>query len=112
MMVVGPSKYDKYLTPYLRHGMYFRRFSEQGTDISASPVAKGPAIVWLLDYLNLTKDNAISFGDSDLDISSFENTTYSVCMGNAKDEIKKEAAYVAPSIKESGVADFIKKHLF
>ncbi|MBQ9987218.1 MAG: HAD family hydrolase [Erysipelotrichales bacterium] len=45
----------------------------------------------------------IVFGDSMNDIKMFANADYSVCMGQAKEEVKQKADYVTSSLEEDGI---------
>ena len=111
MLFVGPSKYDEQMKAVLPKGMHFERFMDLGADMSFTEGNKGLAVDFVLNYLNLKKENSMSFGDSWLDVSMFEHTNYSVCLGNAKDEIKQKATIVADTISNSGVAKIIKELL-
>lgn len=111
MLVVGPSKYDEYIKQYLRKDMYCFRFSDDGMDISCSPTEKGHAINLVLKHHNLSKDDAVSFGDSYLDLSMFNSTRYSVAVGNAEEKAKQSAMYVTDTVMDHGVGNFIKENI-
>ena len=111
MLFVGPAKYDEQMKAVLPLGMHFERFMDLGADMSFTEGNKGLAVDFVLNYLNISKDNSISFGDSWLDVSMFEHTKYSVCLGNGKDEIKEKANIVADHISNSGVAKILKEIL-
>ena len=111
MLFMGPEKYDEDIKKLLPEGMYFNRFFDLGADISFTEGNKGLAVDFFLNYLGLKKNNAMSFGDSWLDVSMFESTKYSVCMGNAKDEIKEKALMVTSSVSDSGVAKVVNEVL-
>ena len=111
MLFVGPSKYDEQMKAVLPEGMHFERFIDLGADMSFTEGNKGLAVDFVLDYLRIKKENSMSFGDSWLDVSMFEHTKYSVCLGNAKDEIKQKATIVADTIGNSGVAKVLEEIL-
>lgn len=111
MLFVGPRKYDDAMKAVLPEGMHFERFMDLGADMSFTEGNKGLAVDIVLKHLNISKDNSISFGDSWLDVSMFEHTKYSVCLGNGKDEIKEKANIVADHISNSGVAKILKEIL-
>lgn len=111
MMLMGPEKYDEAIKKVLPDYMHYFRFFDLAADISFTEGNKGIAVNYYLDYLGLSKDNAISFGDSGLDVSMFEATKYSVCMGNGKDEIKEKATIVTDTVTNSGVAKVINEIL-
>lgn len=60
---------------------------------------------------NIEIKDIISFGDSINDIEMIENAGVSVAMGNAIDELKKEADYVTTSHNEDGIIKFLEEYL-
>ncbi len=78
-------------------------------DIANKDVSKGNSIKILLNILNVNKENAIAIGDSDNDISMFENVGYGVAMKNASENLKKIANEITLSNNDDGVAEFLKK---
>lgn len=111
MMVAGPSKWDEEILAELPKTLFHYRFDELGMDISASPTQKGHAVEICLKNLGISKENALSIGDSDLDITMFQNTKYSIAVGNAKDHIKEKATFVADSLENHGVGKMLKELL-
>lgn len=80
-------------------------------DIANKESNKGNAINQLLKYLNLTKENAICFGDRMNDYEMFEMCGISVAMENASEGLKRKASYVTLSNNNDGVAKFIEKYI-
>ena len=76
-------------------------------DINTKGVNKGNAIKKLLNYLNLTKENAIGFGDNVNDFDLFSEVGFKIAMGNANERLKKIADYTTLSNDEHGVAYFL-----
>lgn len=69
---------------------------------------KGEALQWLSEYLGISKENTMSFGDSMNDESMTRYAAESVGMINGLDEIKKIAKHVTKfSNNEDGVGHFI-----
>ena len=62
-----------------------------------------------LEYVVLTRKDAIAFGDgpNDLDMLSFAET--GVAMGNGLEEVKKLADFVTKDINENGIAYALKE---
>ena len=87
--------------------------NEQGyeLDIVNKDNNKGVAINRLLEYLHLTKENAICFGDQMNDSPMFESCKISVAMENGAQELKKIATYVTSTNEDDGVAKFIEKYI-
>jgi hydroxymethylpyrimidine pyrophosphatase-like HAD family hydrolase len=63
----------------------------------------------LIALLGLTKDQVIAVGDSHNDVPLLEAAGLKAVMGNAPDEVKKIADYIAPSLADDGVADVINR---
>lgn len=62
----------------------------------------------VLDKLNLTWDNVISFGDGNNDAEMLKLAAIGVAMGNASDEVKSVADYVTDHILEDGIKNALK----
>ncbi len=74
-------------------------------------VSKGQAIGDMVDYLNLSLSEVMAVGDSFNDLPAFRVVDFSVAMGNAPDEVKEKADWIAPSVQDDGVAVAIEKFL-
>lgn len=85
------------------------RFHESGVDISDEIHEKGDAIQSVLDYLGLTKEEAVSFGDDTQDISMARSTGVFVCMGNGREEVKQVATFVTDRIEDDGILNALKR---
>ena len=108
-----PEKYDEVLLKELPNNVRYFRYDNYGVNISFFENKKGNAIIKLLDYLGIDKENALAIGDSQDDISMFESVGTSIAMGNSKDDLVKEkATIVADTIENHGVASIIANLLF
>ncbi len=58
----------------------------------------------LIDYHQVTADQVMTFGDSHSDIVFLQHAGLGVAMGNASDDIKRQADFVTLSADENGVA--------
>lgn len=56
-------------------------------------------------------DEAMTFGDDYGDIEMIENSGVGVAMGNAREEVKKKASFIALDNDEDGVAKFVSESL-
>lgn len=65
----------------------------------------------LIALLGCSKDEVIAVGDGYNDIPLLEAAGFKVAMGNAPDEIKAIADFVAPSLDDDGVAAVIEKFI-
>ncbi len=108
-----PEEYDETMTKELPARLRYHRYDTYGVNIGYFQNKKGDAIIKLLNYLNIDKENAIAFGDSQDDISMFEAVGFSVAMGNSKDDLLKEkATIIADTISNHGVATTIANLFF
>lgn len=72
---------------------------------------KGYALKKLCDYLGITPDEVMAFGDTGNDCEMLKIAGLSFAMENGWDEAKKVAKAVAPSNEDDGVAVEIEKYL-
>lgn len=64
---------------------------------------KGSAAQVLLDHYGLKPEQAVAFGDSDVDVDMLQYCGLGVAMGNAPRQVKEAADYVTASNDEEGV---------
>lgn len=80
--------------------------------ITHAKATKQHAIELLLtDILKVDKEFVIGVGDSNNDLPLFASVGFKVAMGNATDELKNAADFVAPSVQEDGLATIIKSRI-
>jgi Cof subfamily protein (haloacid dehalogenase superfamily) len=72
-------------------------------DVTKKNVNKGNAIKKTLEYLNVSKEDTIAFGDGLNDIEMLQAVGESFAMENGNPEIFKHAKYIAKSASESGI---------
>ncbi len=87
----------------------YDRFAENNVEISPIEFLKSKGIETIFNHLNIKKEEGMAFGDDLNDISMFKIVKYGICMGNGKDEAKKEAFYVTDRIEENGIYNALKK---
>ena len=80
-------------------------------DVNNSDVSKGTAVSYLLDYLNLKKEESMSFGDYINDLEMFSSCGINIALGNACSEVKEKSDFITKSNNEDGVAWFLNKYL-
>ena len=80
-------------------------------DIIKNNNSKGKAISKLREYLNIKKEETICFGDHINDFNMFQYCGITCAVGNAMDELKKQADYITLPSEEDGVAKFIEEHI-
>jgi len=76
---------------------------DKAVDIVPKDGGKGEAVKDILNYLGISKQEAIAFGDGYNDVEMFYQVGTSVAMGNANEEVKKHATDVCKSCDEDGV---------
>lgn len=72
---------------------------------------KKHALQALLSHLNVNHKNVMVVGDGGNDLPLFELAGVKVAMGNASDELKAQADWIAPSVDEDGLAVAIEKYI-
>lgn len=72
---------------------------------------KGKALETLGNMLKITREEIIAIGDSFNDISMIDFAGLGVAMGNAPDEVKSYAQYIARGNDENGVADVVERFI-
>lgn len=64
---------------------------------------KGKALLRVCEYLHISVEDTIAFGDSMNDKEMMETAGYSVCMENGSDTLKKLADAVCPRVEQDGL---------
>lgn len=72
---------------------------------------KKHALQALLAHLNVNIEDVMVAGDGGNDMPLFELAGWKVAMGNAHEELKKAADWIAPSVDEDGLAVAIRKFI-
>lgn len=80
-------------------------------DINNKNIDKGIGIKELIKYLGIKKEETMGFGDGINDYAMFRECGIGVAMGNAGEELKKMADYVALTNDEDGIAKFVEKYI-
>jgi len=84
------------------------KFDIHVTNIEAS---KKNALIKWLELLKLNKKDVIAVGDNKNDLPLFEEAGFKVAVGNAAEELKAKADYIAPSVYNDGLVDVINKFI-
>ncbi|GAA0123373.1 MAG: HAD family phosphatase [Clostridium argentinense] len=74
-------------------------------------VSKGRAVEMLASYYNLSKDEVITIGDNENDLSMIEYAGLGVAMGNGEKIVKDKAEYITSTNDEDGVKEVIEKFI-
>lgn len=81
----------------------------RGFDVFPRNVDKSTALESLLKELGLEWENVIAFGDAGNDTAFIRKAGIGVAMGNAKDDVKKYADYIADTCLQDGVAKMLEE---
>ena len=100
---------DEEIRPKLPKNLYYYRYHDYGVDIASIPHIKGESVKFVLDHLKIDKEYACSIGDDYQDISMFEETNYSIAMGNGKEEVKDKAKHITKTVTKHGVKYILKR---
>ena len=80
-------------------------------ELYAKQISKATAILKILDYLRIDRQNSYAFGDGKNDIEMLSTVGHSFAMGNAAEEIRSIASHVVASVTEDGVAKGIAQYI-
>ncbi len=103
LLMMASSEHDEELQSLVPE-VEWLRFHEYGVDVLPTSRNKGPTIKKVLDYLGIDKEAAIHFGDDRSDLSAKGYVKTFVCMGDAKDEVREQADYLADTVSDHGVS--------
>lgn len=76
---------------------------------TASGVDKGSGLRRLLAHLQIARERVLAVGDHDNDLPMFAEAGVAVAMGQAEENVRQAAHWVAPSVDEDGVAAALRR---
>ena len=85
------------------------RWLDYCNDIIPKDGGKDNGIKNVIAHYNIKQSETMSFGDGGNDIDMLKFTHIGVAMGNAKDDVKKEADFVTKSVDDEGI-EYALKH--
>jgi len=86
--------------------------SRHNIEITRKGVSKGRAVAMLATFYDVKREEIITIGDSENDVSMIEYAGLGIAMGNATDIVKQKADYITDSNDNEGVANAISKFIF
>jgi len=92
-----------YLKENLNDKLEFVVSGDKWIDIMNKGISKGNAINILQEKFEINHKNTMVFGDYYNDLTMFKAAYYSYAMGNAPEDVKKHANFIAESNNEDGV---------
>ncbi len=81
-------------------------------EVSPKGDDKGMALKFIADYFGIDSSSTVAIGDNLNDLPMVKIASVGVAVGNAVEELKKEADFVAASNDEDAVAEIIEKFGF
>ena len=95
---------DFYIT-----AMSFKNENESSGEIAVGGITKAVGMEKLVEYLGITREDTIAFGDGPNDFEMIEYAGIGVAMGNASDDLKAIADYVTTAVTEDGIYNGMKE---
>lgn len=89
--------------------LYITKSKPNFLEFTHPQATKGFGLATVAQHLGVDRSEIIAFGDSFNDLDLLRGAGFAVAMGNARDELKKEADYVTASNNDHGVAEAIEK---
>lgn len=83
----------------------------QWIDCLSPDTSKGNALKVLQKHLGISPEETMVFGDNMNDISMLHQAGYSYAVANAREEVKREASFIADTYSNNGVLKELKKLL-
>lgn len=78
-------------------------------EIILNGIDKGHAIYRVVDYLHLSMEDTIGFGDSLNDLEMIQACQHGVVMGNGSKELKQYATSICESVQDDGIYHELKR---
>lgn len=85
--------------------------SKHNIEITRKGISKGKAVAMLASLYNLKREEIMTIGDSENDLSMIEYAGMGIAMGNALESVKKKADYITDSNENEGVANAISRFI-
>lgn len=84
---------------------------QQYIEVTNQKAQKKFGIQYIQKREHLRKDEMIAFGDNENDLPMLNEVGHPIAMGNARDEVKRQAEMVTLSNNENGIVYALKKYL-
>lgn len=85
------------------------RWAEEFADVYPADGGKQVGIQKVLEHHHVRLEDAVAIGDGGNDVSMLQYVPQSVAMGNATDEVKRNARYVTADIEDDGIYKILTK---
>ncbi|MBO4667718.1 MAG: HAD family hydrolase [Bacilli bacterium] len=92
----------------IKHNLDFENyFGGRWSRFSHIESTKAKALEFITEYEKMSLDDTIAFGDDYGDIAMLQASGIGVAVGNALEDVKKEAKYICDNADDDGVARFL-----
>lgn len=98
--------------PFVFPNALFTSSVPNNIEINDPKANKGDGLKFLAEYLGISVESTLAFGDGLNDMSMIKNAGIGAAMSNGIDELKAIADYIAPDNNHDGVAEGIKRFCF
>ena len=95
---------DYYVT-----AMSFKNENESSGEIAVGGITKAVGMEKLINYLGITREDTVAFGDGPNDFEMIEYAGIGVAMGNASEDLKAIADFVTTDITNDGIYNGMKE---
>ncbi len=94
--------------PYFTN-ISWHRWHDDMMDAIPSNSSKAVGVDLILKHLGVDRSRSLSFGDGGNDVEMLQSTGISVAMGNARDEVKQHATFIADRADDDGVVKMLRQ---
>lgn len=98
---------------YFKNNLIFNPHgSDMSADVSFKAWNKSDGIKYLVDFIGMSMEDTLAFGDGNNDIDMLKIVKTGIAMGNAVSELKEHADYVTTDIFNNGIYNALDKFGF
>ena len=102
MCLYGDEDIEKKYTSKFPH-LLFKRWHPYITNVLQHDVSKSIAVQAVLDYFDVSPEEALAFGDGDNDIDMLEQVGFGIAMGNGSEALKNVAGFITKKSTDGGI---------
>jgi hypothetical protein len=99
----------KFMTAHVGDRATVVQSHSQFVEVNPLGADKGAGLAWLAKHLGIAQADVMAIGDQHNDTTMLGWAGFSVAMGNAADDLKVLADWVAPSVEDDGAAIAIER---
>ena len=101
---------DEFMTYFenTKKSLAYSRLAHYGYDIYTLNHSKATGIEKLIEYLSISKEEVIAFGDGHNDAEMLKYVGLGIAMGNAIEKVKVASDYITSDIDDNGIYNALK----